>query len=125
MKILEKEIEFDFYNLEMMEKFEKYAEKTSNQLTSIDFKNLKQTDFIKRICEIIEECFDGIWGPGTSNMIFKGKKDFRLCIKAFKDLVRARKEQEELVSQEIEDLQRELTEASVKYSPSRATRRNK
>ena len=125
MKILEKEIEFDFYNLEMMEKFEEYAEKTKKELNSINFENLKQTDFIKKVCNIIEECFNGIWGQGTSDLIFEGKKDFRMCIRAFKDLVKARKEQEEIVSQEIEELQKELTEASIKYSPNRAIRRNK
>lgn len=119
MKILEKEIDFNFYNLEQMEKFEKSAEAASNKLNEIDYNSLKQTEFIKQVCDIVYSCFDEIWGEGTAKEIFNNQKDFRLCVKAFGDLTKARKEQEKEIEKEIYQFQEELTD---KYSAERTKR---
>jgi hypothetical protein len=125
MKILDTEIEFDFYDAEQMEKFEKHIDIASQELNNISVNKIKQSEFIKKVCSIVEKCFNNIFGEEISLKIFKGKKNFHLCIKAFKDLVKARLEQENIVEKEIDELQREMTEASTKYSPNRATRRAK
>lgn len=124
MKILDTEIEFDFYDAEQAEKFEKYADMATQELNNINTNKMKQSTFIKTVCEIIERCFNNIFGEDISVKIFNNKKDFHLCIKAFKDLVKARIEQENIVAKELEDLQKEMTEATDKYS-NRATRRAK
>lgn len=125
MKILDTEIEFDFYDAEQAEKFEKYADIASKELNNINTNKMKQSEFIKKVNSIVENCFNNIFGEGVSTRIFNGKKDFRLCIKAFKDLVKSRLEQEELVAKELDDLQKEMTEATAKYSSNRAARRAK
>lgn len=125
MKILDTEIEFNFYNVEQMEKFEKYSEIASKELSNIDTNKMKQSEFLKRVCEIVENCFNNIFGEDTSSKIFKNKKDFHLCIKAFKDLVKARIEQENAMGKEIDELQKEMESISTEYSPNRATRRAK
>lgn len=124
MKILNVEVEFDFYNAEQAEKFEKYSEIATQELKSINSNKMKQSVFIKTVCEIVERCFDNIFGEEMSVKIFNNKKDFHLCIRAFKDLIKARLEQENIVAKEIEDLQKEMVEATEKYS-NRAIRRAK
>lgn len=124
MKILDTEIEFDFYNAEQAEKFEKYADIATQELNNINANKMKQSIFIKTVCEIVEKCFSNIFGEDISTKIFNNKKDFHLCIRAFKDLVKSRLEQENIVAKEIEDLQKEMTQATDKYS-NRATRRAK
>lgn len=124
MKILDTEIEFDFYNAEQAEKFEKYADIATQELNNINANKMKQSIFIKTVCEIVEKCFSNIFGEDISTKIFNNKKDFHLCIRAFKDLVKSRLEQENIVAKEIEDLQKEMTQATEKYS-NRATRRAK
>lgn len=124
MKILNVEVEFDFYNAEQAEKFEKYSEIATQELKSINSNKMKQSVFIKTVCEIVEGCFDNIFGEEMSVKIFNNKKDFHLCIRAFKDLIKARLEQENIVAKEIEDLQKEMVEATEKYS-NRAIRRAK
>ena len=126
MKILNQEIQFDFYDAEQMQHFDEYTTKTISEINKIDYKNSKQSYFISTICSIIEECFDSLFGKGSSEKIFKGRKNFKLCIQAFKDLVRARKEQEkeifaeiESLNKEVEELQKELNTLDEEYSEAR------
>lgn len=125
MKILDKEIEFDFFDAEQMEKWDKYSEEVKNAVSKIDFKNAKQSEFIRKFCTVIENCFDNIFGEGTSKEIFKGKQNFRLCVLAYKDLVNARKQQDNEIVEEIKGLENELKEINDEYRPNRATRRAK
>lgn len=125
MKILDKEIEFDFFDAEQMEKWDKYSEEVKNAISKIDFKNAKQSEFIRKFCTIIENCFDNIFGEGTSKEIFKGKQNFRLCVLAYKDLVNARKQQDKEIVEEIKGLENELKEINDEYRSNRATRRAK
>lgn len=127
MKILEKEIEFDFFDAKQMEIYEKesdIAQKEINEIIS-NLKSLKQSELINRTCETIEKCFDNVFGEGASSKIFEGKRNFRLCIKAFKDLLTARKEQENEIDAEVASFEKELKEINADYKPNRATRRTK
>ena len=84
---------------------------------------MKQSEFIRKFCTAIERSFDGIFGEGTSKEIFEGKQNFKLCINAYKDLVQGRKEQDNELSSEMKNIQKELDEMSKDYSVNRATRR--
>lgn len=125
MKILDKEIDFDFFDAEQMERYEKESEIAQKELNSIDINKMKQSEFINKTCETIEKCFDNVFGEGTSKKIFEEKRNFRLCIKAFKDLVKAKKEQVNEIDNDIKDFQKELQEINAEYKPNRATRRAK
>ena len=46
-------------------------------------------------------------------------------MKAFKDLVKAKKEQTNTIDDDIKDFQKELQEIDLEYKPNRATRRAK
>lgn len=127
MKILEKEVDFDFFDGEQMEKYEKESEIAQKEISTMmaNIKTMKQSELINKTCEIIEKCFDNIFGDGSSKEIFKGKRNFKLCLKAFKDLVKARKEQEDELDVEMSDFEKELKEIGLEYKPNRATRRTK
>ena len=125
MKILDKEIEFDFFDAEQMERYEKESEIAQKELNSIDINKMKQSELINKTCKTKEKCFDNVFGEGTSKKIFEDKRNFRLCVKAFKDLAKAKKEQVNEIGDEIKDFQKELQEINAEYKPNRATRRAK
>lgn len=119
MKILETEIEFDFYDAEQMQKFDIGSDEIIKGINSIKLKKMKQSEFINKFCIIIEAGFDKIFGEGTSKKIFKGKKNFKLCVQAFKDMIKARQYQENEVNNEINALQNEIQTISYDYSTER------
>ena len=125
MKILDKEIEFDFFDAEQMERYEKESEIAQKELNSIDINKIKMSELINKTCTTIEKCFDNVFAEGTSRKIFEDKRNFRLCVKAFKDLVKAKKEQVNEIDDEIKDFQKELQEIDSEYKPNRSTRRAK
>ena len=127
MKILNKEIDFDFFDAKQMEIYEKESEIASKKITEIiaNIKNLKQSEMINKTFDVIENCFNNIFGENISKEIFEGKRNLKLCFQAFKDLVAARKEQENEVNKEAEELNKELKSIGVEYKPNRATRRGK
>ena len=127
MKILDKEVEFDFFDAEEMEKYEKEADIAKEKINTIilSTKTMKQSEIINKTCEIVESCFDNVFGVESSKEIFGGKRNFRLCLKAFKDLLKARKEQENELDTELTDFEKELKEINADYKPNRVTRRTK
>lgn len=80
---------------------------------------------INKTFDVVENCFNNIFGENVSKEIFEEKRNLKLCFQAFKDLVAARKEQEDEVSREAEELNKELKSIGVEYKPNRATRRGK
>ena len=94
MKVLETEINFDFYDAEQMKKFDAGSEEIISGINNLEINKMKQSEFINKFCTIIETGFDKIFGQGTSRKIFKGKRNFKSCVQAFRDLVKARKKQE-------------------------------
>lgn len=79
---------------------------------------MKQSEFIAKFCSIIEEGFDKILEKVLLK-IFKQRRNFKLCVQAFRDLVKARKNQEEEINDEIEALQNEIQSISYDYSAER------
>lgn len=125
MQILEKEIDFDFFDAEQMEKYEKEANIAQKELNSLDINKMKQSELINNVCNIIEKCFDNVFGEGTSKKLFEGKRNFRLCIKAFRDMIKAKNEQISEIDNDVKEFQKELQEINNEYKPNRATRRTK
>lgn len=115
MKILEKEFEFDFYDADLMEKVEQEMDKVSKTIKEENVTKVqKSSTIIKKICNIFFNFFDNILGENAHKEIFGTKTSLTLCIKAYEDFVKAKKQQDT-----------ELEEISKKYSPNRATRRAK
>ena len=119
MELLETEIDFDFYDAEQMGKMERNIDIIKEKINKIDSKDMKQSQFINEFCTIIEEGFNNIFGSDTSKKIFKEKRNFKNCVQAFRDLVKARKYQEKEVDGEIKALQKEIEEMSEEFSVER------
>ena len=119
MKVLETEINFDFYDAEQMEKLEVNIDKIKKEINKINPEKMKQSQFINKFCSIIEEGFDSIFGEGSSKDIFKEKRNFKLCVQAFKDLVKARENQEKELVRDIQGLQKEIQNMSYNFSTER------
>ena len=119
MKILQTEIHFDFYDAEQMQKFDIGSNEIIEGINSIKSEKMKQSEFITKFCSIIEGGFDKIFGKGTSGKIFKQKRNFKLCVQAFRDLVKERKNQEKEIDDEIRALQNEIQMISYDYSTER------
>lgn len=119
MKILNTEVEFDFFDAEQMKKLEINMEEINKEINNMKLEKKKQSQFINEFCEIIENGFDSIFGNGISKLIFKKKRNFKLYVQAFRDLVKAREQQEKEVTQSIQNLQKEIHAISFNYSTER------
>lgn len=119
MKILNVELEeFDFNDADDLERFEKEFNIADKKIKALSPKGKTASDVIREGCSIIFECFDNIFGKGTSQKIFGSKTSLKVCTKAFMDLKAERDKQD----QELEAI---IGEIGAEYSPNRAARRAK
>lgn len=72
------ELELDLEDADVFEKAMKAFEQMDEDGKNID-KTGKMPEFIKRYCEIYYNAFDRIFGEGTGEKIFSGKKNMRNC----------------------------------------------
>lgn len=72
------ELELDLEDADVFEKTMKTFEQMDEDGRNID-KTGKMPEFIKRYCEIYYNAFDRIFGEGTGEKIFNGKKNMRNC----------------------------------------------
>lgn len=72
------ELELDLEDADVFEKTMKAFEQMDEDGRNID-KTGKMPEFIKRYCEIYYNAFDRIFGEGTGEKIFSGKKNMRNC----------------------------------------------
>lgn len=97
---------------EIAQKVEKELEKTQGIQAKIA--NLKNSEGIKVICDTINEIFDNIFGEGTSEKVFNGKRNLLVSMKAFEELC-----------VKYHESQNAMNDMLKKYSPNRAARRAK
>ena len=72
------ELELDLEDADVFEKTMKTFEQMDEDGKNID-KTGNVPEFIKRYCEIYYNAFDRIFGEGTGEKIFNGKKNMRNC----------------------------------------------
>lgn len=112
MKILDTEIEFDFLDADQVARFEEEATKVKEKCENNEIVNLTLSEALRKECEIINVFFDNLFGEGTSEKVFKGKKNLKEHIDAF----------ECIVNEKIKR-QNELQNTFNKYLPNREQRR--
>jgi len=118
MKILDFETDFNFNDADDMERLENAIEVTEKKLNGLNIEGKRTSQIIREGCQTIFDCFNIIFGEGSDKKIFGEKTNFNLCIKAFKDLVEAKEQQEKEFEAEVQSIEK-------KYNPNRATRRAK
>lgn len=112
MKIKDIEVDFNFLDADDIEKFEQEAKKVVDKCEKEEIQELEHSEAIRQECNIIEEFFDGVFGKGLSEKLFKGKKNLLEHIKAFEDIMKMK-----------EQNQSELQSVLNRYQPNREQRR--
>lgn len=114
-KILNTELEIDLFDADTAEKAEKVLEETKKAISEVETKQsqMKLSEYIREICHVTFECFNGIFGEGTDKKIFGDKCNLLDCGEAMLQLQAA-----------LTDSQQKKADERFKpYLPNRQTRR--
>lgn len=108
------ELEIDMEDYDFLEKYERAFEAMKVSEAKLEKTGL-QSDIAREYCEMFYRLFDDIFGSGTGDKIFHGRRNIRLC--------------EECYDSFIEECRRSVAEANKrksammsKYRPNRAQR---
>lgn len=111
------ELELDLADADMAERAQTAIQKVKDEATAKEQEVKSLAGSIRATCALVNECFDDVFGEGTSNQLFGEKKNMIISIDAFSALGEEIKRQTEEIGQHTQDL-------AAKYSPNRAERRH-
>ena len=112
MKINGVELEIDFTDADILEKIENGSKKVFEDAEKLkQTTNLTPAEGIRQECKILKDFLDYVLGDGTSRKLFGEKNSLQQCVKAFEDIINARKQQ-------YDEFQARVS----KYSPDRLKR---
>ena len=111
------ELELDLEDADVFEKTMKAIEQMDEDGRNID-KTGKMPEFIKRYCEIYYNAFDRIFGEGTGEKIFSGKKNMRNCDEVWDSFLG-------FMQVAVKKANERRLQLSGKYMPNREQRRKK
>lgn len=79
------ELEIDMDDADFHEKYEKAFEAAAKKEQELQTKagSLKAHEFSRGYCDIFYTIFDGIYGEGTAEKLFNGKRNFRILEEAY------------------------------------------
>lgn len=80
------ELEIDMEDYDFLQKYEKAFDAmgvAEEKLKKIG----AQSEIIKEYCEMFYRLFDDIFGPGTGDRLFAGKKNVRICEECYADFI--------------------------------------
>lgn len=88
-KINGKELEYDVFDADKMEAYEKAMQKVAEQMETLKKQKKQPTasQSIRQQCQAVSECFDSLFGQGTAQEIFDGRVNLKLSLQAFAELV--------------------------------------
>ncbi|MBY6932283.1 DUF6673 family protein [Clostridium botulinum] len=88
MKINNVEIEdLDLMDADVAEKYEKAVTDLQKKEKETNFEGMGLSKIIRTQCTLIFDFFNDVWGTGTDKKVFGNKTNYRVCEKAFKDVV--------------------------------------
>lgn len=102
--------DLDIFEADVAEKYEKALENVKIEAKKTE--GLKTSAVIRKQCNIIFDCFNILFGPGTDRKIFGDKVNLLICMRAFEELV-----------EQVNSQKEEIDKIVNKYSPNRAARR--
>ena len=87
LKINNVELELDLFDADVAEKYENAVKnlQEKEKKNSVEGKTLSQ--IIRSQCTLIFDFFNDVWGEGTDKKVFGNKTNYKVCEKAFKDVV--------------------------------------
>ena len=113
INVLGVELELDIYDVDVYEKLEKEVAEVKRKTdeTEQEENNAKK---LRRHCAIVKEFFDNVFGPGTSEKVFKGKDNIKDCTDAYIMVIGA---YSEAVYAYGEAMENSHTEIMSRYAP--------
>lgn len=113
MNILGVELEYDFFDADQLEVYERENQKAANDIKDLtQYEGKSTADAIRIQCHIMDLFFDVVFGEGTARRLFHGKANIRDHLEAFGQ-----------VAQGAMEARGELDAIEDKYTPNRAERR--
>lgn len=113
MNVLGVELEFDFFDADELEIYERENEKVAEDIKEpTQYEGKSTSDALRIQCRIVDNFFDAVFGTGTAKKLFKGKNNIKDHMEAFG-----------IVAQAAMESRNELDAINDKYSPNRADRR--
>lgn len=82
--ILGKEIEADFCDAELYDRFEVIRKEAAAYKPT---EGGSPGDAIREQCTFVFDCFDELFGAGTAEYVFGNRTNLRLCLQAFGELI--------------------------------------
>lgn len=101
MKILDAEIEFDFFDADESTKIEKEL----NSL-SVAMKNVKgntRAEQISNTCDLIINFFVVMFKKEGAKAVFKGKRNWNLCFNALEDVFKAKEKADKEMGEQLSE----------------------
>ncbi len=80
------ELEVDMEDYDFLQRYEKAFDVMGAQEEKLQ-KIGAQSEIVKEYCEMFYRLFDNIFGEGTGDKLFDGKKNVRLCEKCYTDFI--------------------------------------
>jgi hypothetical protein len=117
VKINNVDLELDLDDLNVAEKVKTSVEAVKDKAAAAQKDGV--TDYVeagRKVCAYTEECFDNIFGDGTSKKLFGGRAKFQEHIDAFAQLADA-------TYRQLTELNNHFASLPEKYNPNRAARR--
>lgn len=113
MKILGEELEYDFLDADLLEKYEKENQKLVDTIQEPEqYEGLSTADSMRLQCKIVDEFFDALFGKGTADKLFGGKAHIGHHMEAFGQMAESAKQSGQ-----------DLAQIEEKYTKNRAERR--
>ncbi len=113
MNILGVELEYDFFDADLLEAYERENQKVADDIKEpTQYKGKSTADALRIQCRIVDNFFDALFGSGTALRIFKGKANIRDHMEAFG-----------IMTQRVVNARKEFDAIEDKYTPNRAERR--
>ena len=80
------ELEIDMEDYDFLQKYEKAFDAMGIKEEKLQ-KIGSQSEIVKEYCEMFYQLFDDIFGSGTGDKLFGGKKNVRICEECYKDFI--------------------------------------
>lgn len=94
VKVLNTELDIDFFDSDLVARIEKGAEKISQESQHIS-ENTNLSEAIKRECNLVRKFLDYVFGEGTSNKVFGDKYSLSEAIEVFQIIIDEKNKQSE------------------------------
>lgn len=108
-------LELDMTDVETVERYESVFKRMENAQNTVPATGT-HSEILRAYCQMFRDVFDGLFGTGTSQMLFGDKNNARVMTEAYENFL-------EFVHAQVSGLDELKNRITSRYSPNRAQRR--